>query len=176
MIYNDPTTYTIHRWRRPKGCYPRWAIIHDPANDDASPTATWRYLRHNTAQSCYHRLLWVDAKGPSVAVLAPWGEYVGHAGVSTRIPGTAIANTALNYWTVSISVCTYGRPTPPGSALFELLADQCTAAVRECRLPDAGVILAHREISTVRGRRSDPRGIDMVQLRAAVHDRLTNVV
>ena len=170
--YDRYELYTSHRWRRPEGCFPRWLIIHDPGNDRASPTATWRYLRNNKLESCYHRLLWVQGAEPMVAVLAPWGEWVGHAGAYTRIPRTTVVDRAVNYWTVSLSACTYGRPTPPGSPLFSLLADQCAQAIRENRLPDAGVVLAHREINTQRGRRTDPRGVDMDKLRAAVAARL----
>ena len=172
MIYDDPSTYTAHRWRRPSGCYARWLIVHDPGNDKATPTATWRYLRSNAKESCYHRLVWVDAKGPQVAVLAPWSDYVGHAGVATRIPRTAVINGAVNLWTVSVSVCTYGKPTLPGSPLFEATVGQCAEAIRWAGMPDAGVVLAHREINTQRGRRVDPRGIDMNQLRAAIAARL----
>ena len=56
---------------------------------------------------------------------------------------------------------------PPMShwpALVQVLADM----VEEAGLPDAGVILAHREVNTARGRRSDPRGIDMDRLRSDV--------
>lgn len=172
MITHDGP-YTAHRWQRPSGCYPRWLLIHDPGNDNATPEATWRYLQRNAAQSCYHRLVWLGPNEvPTVAILAPWANWVGHAGVSTRIPLTRIVDRHVNYWTISISVCTYGKPRRPGEALFEATADICAAAIRECRLPDAGVALAHREVSVVRGRRSDPRGMDMQQLRAAIAARL----
>lgn len=173
IVHADPPQYTVHRWTRPRGVYPRWLIVHDPGNDRASPEQVWRFLRQNAAQSCYHQLLWLGPdEVPTVAVLAPWVQWVGHAGVATRIPRTTVVNRAVNEWTISISVCTYGRPRQPGEELFEAAADLCAKAIRECHLPDAGVVLAHREINTVKGRRVDPRGIDMEQLRAAIAARL----
>ena len=173
-MLDNSASYTTHRWPRPAGARPTHIIVHDPGNDRAGPASIVRFLQRNAAQVCYHRLLWQDHGGEvHGVVLAPWHEWVGHAGVATRIPRTGIVNGRVNHWTVSLSVCTYGRPTLPGTPLFDALADQAATAIRQLGMPDAGVVLAHREVNTVPGRRTDPRGVDMDQLRAAVAVRLS---
>ena len=168
-VYVDGA-YTAHRWGRTAA--PRWIIVHDPGNDRATPENVLRFLRKNAGRVSYDRLLWAHGQTAYCAVLAPLHEWTGHAGVATRIPGTSVTNGTVNRLTVGISACTYGRPTLPGTPLFDALAEECVRVIYSAGMADAGVVLAHREVNTVPGRRTDPRGVDMEQLRAAIATRL----
>ena len=162
--------YTPWRWARPCNAYGRWLVVHDPGNDAAQPGQILQYLRTNPKHDSYGEFVWLEGDTMKVVKLCPDWQYTGHAGVATRIPGTTIRNTAVNWWTYSTSICTYGKRLP--AAALEAFAQHLAIRVGELGLPDAGVILAHREISTVPGRRSDPRGIDMNELRAEVAKHL----
>lgn len=170
-VVNDPARYTVHRWRRRAPL--SWLIVHDPGNDRASPEATLQQLRRNRDGTSYNELLAEYSDGIYSVILASREWYVGHAGVATRIPGTAVVNGAVNPRTWGLSVATYGQriieTNPP---LYRATVDRLVDLVHDLDLPDAGVILSHREINTVRGRRSDPRGIDMEQLRQDVAAKL----
>jgi hypothetical protein len=39
-------------------------------------------------------------------------------------------------------------------------------------LPDAGIVLGHREVNTQAGRRTDPTGVNLDDFRQLVHDAL----
>lgn len=169
-LVDDPALYTPWRWARPRYVRPSWVIVHDPANDDADLEDTLHYLRTNGAHDSYHQLVDFEEGVARVNVLAPAAPfYVGHAGILTRIPGTRVENGQVNVQTVGVSLLTYGQPIAPGFlyGAAEWVADLVVAL----RLPNAGNVLAHREIS-VTGRRVDPRGVDMEVFRKAVHDWL----
>jgi len=173
-IIDDPDGYTVHRWPR-YGTRIRWIIVHDPAADRARPEAILRVLRRNSTGASYNELIYRPTGGgePESHVLSDPSEYVGHAGAQTRIPKTAVRNGAVNRTTWGLSVCTYGRSierTDPD--LWDGLVRLIAHRIRQFELPDAGVALAHREVSTTPGRRTDPRGISMDYLRAAVAERL----
>ena len=165
----DPRNYTRWRWDRP-GSYVRWIIVHDPGNDDAEPEDALHYLRTNLLKNCYHELLYEEGPEAVVNVLAPADQWTGHAGQTTRIPGTQIVERGVNYWTYGLSAQSYGKPLSPllWAALVERLAD----LVGAFDLPDAGVILSHREITIPdrrgRKRRADIRSVDMERLRQGV--------
>lgn len=173
-IVDEPQNYTVNRWNR-GSAFIRWIITHDPATDNARPEALVKVLqRKNAASASYNEVLarFSDGVVRSI-VLTPRWQYAGHAGVQTRIPGTAIVNGRVNPWTWGISVCTYGKDiarTDP--ELWDALVRLHVHRIRQFGLPDAGVTLAHREISTVPGRRSDPRGVNMDALRRAIAAQL----
>ena len=173
-IVDDPKNYTANRWNRGQAVV-RWLITHDPAVDKARPEAILRALQwKNDRGASYNELLarYSDGAVRSV-VLTPRWQYAGHAGVETRIPGTAITNGRVNPWTWGISVCTYGKDiaaTDP--ELWDALVRLHVYRIRQFGLPNAGNVLAHREISTAPGRRSDPRGVDMEALRQAIAAQL----
>jgi hypothetical protein len=77
-----------------------------------------------------------------------------------------VVNRAVNWWTHSVSV-EYGF-APLDAELLDALAWIVALRVRELGMADAGVVLGHREISTMPGRRIDPRGVDMEKLRERV--------
>lgn len=168
-IIDDPAQYTAHRWSR-GGAKVDYLIVHDPATDNARPEAIFRALQHNARQVSYNELLWSAEDGPESHVLSLPTEYVGHAGVATQIPGTGVRNGAVNRRTWGISVCTYGGK--PGRELWWGLVDLVVYRIRQFGLPDAGVVLLHREISTTPGRRTDPRGVDGNDLRHDVETML----
>ena len=96
-IIDDPDGYTVHRWPR-YGTRIRWIIVHDPAADRARPEAILRVLRRNSTGASYNELIYRPTGGgePESHVLSDPSEYVGHAGVQTRIPKTAVRNGAVN--------------------------------------------------------------------------------
>lgn len=169
-VVNNTALYTRHRWERPRGTWLQWIIVHDPANDRASTAQVLRYLQKNANGDSYHEFIarYTD-HGVASVVLAPVNQWTGHAGVETRIPNTAVVGRAVNYNTYGVSVETRGASiatTDP--ELYSAVVYRLAALIRDCRLPDAGIILGHREINTKRGRRADPRGIDMEALRQDV--------
>lgn len=163
-----PGSYTEHRWARPAGAKIGHIILHDPVGGTVD--GTLGFLRHNADQVGYHEMM--DPEG-RLFILAPPEQWTGHAGVSTRIPGTDIVNGAVNHNTYShclFKAASDGGPFPIGqvAATVARVAD----LIKQFGLPDAGCVLAHREVSTEPGRRSDPRGLDMAVFRAAVQARL----
>lgn len=139
----------------------RWLIVHDPGVT-ARPAALLSAMRTTASPVSYHRIFSDEAR-PVVYELVPKGDVAWHAGASTQIPGTDVVNGDVNVFTWSLSIMN-PMPMSHWPALVQVLADM----VEEAGLPDAGVILAHREVNTARGRRSDPRGIDMDRLRSDV--------
>lgn len=175
MLYirDEPARYTANRWPRGRA-YIRWLIVHDPATDNARPEAIELALRRKNARGAsYNELVARYAGGVESRVLTPRADYAGHAGVSTAIPGTGIRNGQVNRWTWGISVCTYGLPIRwEDPELWDGLVRLVVHRIRQFGLPDAGILLAHREVSTTPGRRTDPRGISMPDLRQEVHGAL----
>lgn len=162
--------YTKHRFQRARGAFAKWIIVHDPVG--GSIEATLRVLRVNASEVSYHRMM-APGRTPTLHVLAPSADRVGQAGVATRIPGTNIINGACNDWTLGF--CIYKHRDDNGPFDRQLVSSSALAVadlIIELGLPDAGVVLAHREISTQKSRRSDPRGLDMDLFRSYVASAL----
>lgn len=143
----------------------RWIILHDPGVEVSTQRILTALYRPDFKAS-YHRLLGNDPE-PVVYEMVPIDQVAWHAGAVTRIPGTDVTNSDVNLFTWSLSI-NYPLPDRSYPALVQAVADMVT----EADLPDAGVVLAHAEVSTVPGRRSDPRGIDMDRLRSDVQVEL----
>ena len=158
--------YTRHRFQRARGARPRWIIVHDPVG--GSVEATLRVLRANASEVSYHEMM-APGRTPTAYVLAQPADRIGHAGVATRIPGTNVVNGACNDWTYGF--CFYKHRDDSGPfdpRLISAAALRVADLIIAMGLRDAGVVLAHREISTERSRRFDPRGLDMEAFRHAV--------
>lgn len=167
-IQNGP--FTRHRWPRPAGARVRWLVVHDPVG--GTVPATLSVLRANAREVSYHEMIAPGAR-PTVYRLAPANQLVGHAGVSTRIPGTNAVDGQVNAQTYGFCIYKHKLDSAPlVPAFYDAVVVRLADLVRELSLPDAGVILGHREVSTVRGRRTDPRGVDLERLRRDVAARL----
>lgn len=174
MSYRIVYTPTPYQWARPAGEAGRvsWIAVHTPEGS-GDPKGTVRYLAGagNTGRVGYHEVI-----APGVVYqLAPPHRWVGHAGVSTRVPGTDVRNVRTNYRTIGISIDNRaGQPPDPRAVTtaVERVADLIIAL----GLPDAGVVLGHRELTVPDAnghkRRSDPTGVSMTDFRARVAARL----
>lgn len=146
IVVDNPARYTVHRWPRPRRTTVKWIIVHDPAIDKARPEVIMAALRRNAREVSYHELVARYADGVQTRVLCPAAEWVGHAGEQTRIPGTAVINRSVNHWTYGLSVATYGKQiesTDP--ELWQALVDRLVDLIHDLDLPDAGIVLGHRE-------------------------------
>jgi len=170
-IYRIVDIPTPYKWARPRGeaGAVTWVIVHSPeAGPNAANTARYLVGASNHGQTGYHELVGHDG---TIYRMAPPGLWVGHAGIGTRIPGTNVRGVHVNYRTWSISINNVVGQRPPEYAI--IAASQRVAdVIVQLGLPDAGVVLAHREVSVVPGRRSDPTGVDMEWFRSLVHDAL----
>lgn len=164
--------FTAHRWARTKRV--RWIVMHDPVG--GSPGGTLAYLRRNALGVSYHYLILPPEPGrvPVAVCLAEPGQWcVGHAGVKSRIPGTLVRDGDVNEATIGVSLYKHTSDYGPfPESMVKAAADLVSDLINddEYELTDAGVVLAHREVSP--GRRSDPRGLDMTAFRANVAARL----
>jgi N-acetyl-anhydromuramyl-L-alanine amidase AmpD len=146
----------------------RWIILHDPGV--TAPVGNILASLDNPSLKASYHLVFSDEPRPKVYEVVPIKDVAWHAGAFSQIPGTNVRNSDVNTFTWSLSML-YPLPERSYPALVQAVADMIVAA----ELPDAGVVLAHHEVSTVPGRRSDPRGIDMGRLRNDVQrvvDRL----
>lgn len=169
QVIDRPTPY---QWARPVGEAGRvsWICVHTPeAGRDALNTVAYLTGPGNTGKVGYHEL--VDGLRNVIYRMAPTQRWVGQAGIGTRVPGTTVRGVQCNYRMWSISMNNVAGQRPPEAAI--VIASQRVAdMIVQLGLPDAGVVLAHREISTTPGRRSDPTKVDMVMFRELVHDAL----
>lgn len=175
MDYEIEDRPTPYQWDRPKGQrgLVSWIVWHTPEGS-GNPLATVRYLtapgKPPAQQTGYHELC---ADG-IVYRMAGTNRRVGHAGVATRIPGTDIRNGEVNDRTVGLSIDNR-KGLRPAEAHIETGIFRTVDLILELELPDAGVVLGHREVSTSRGRRSDPTRIDMEWVRQRIHDELARL-
>lgn len=169
QVIDKPTPY---QWARPPGEAGKvsWICVHTPeAGADALNTVAYLTGSGNTGKVGYHEL--VDGVRGVIYRLARPARWVGQAGIGTRVPGTTVRGVQCNYRMWSISMNNVAGKRPPEYAV--VLASQRVAdMIVELGLPDAGVVLAHRELNVVPGRRSDPTGVDMVDFRQRVADAL----
>lgn len=169
QIIDRPTPY---QWDRPAGEAGRvsWIVIHTPEGS-GNVLGTVRYLTGsgNTGRVGYHAVI---SAGGVVYRLAHPHRWVGHAGVATQIPGVpTVRNVRVNYRTVGVAMD--NRAGQPPARLAVVVASQYVAdLIVELGLPDAGVVLGHREVNTAAGRRTDPTGVSMTEFRELVHDAL----
>lgn len=169
QIIDKPTPY---QWARPTGEAGRvsWIAVHTPESSGRA-RATVAYLTGptNTGRVGYHEL--VDGVNGLIYRMAPPHRWVGQAGIGTRVPGTTVRNVQCNYRMWSISLDNVAGQRPPELAVV-IAAQRVADMIVELGLPDAGVVLGHRELSTTPGRRSDPTRVSMIGFREMVADAL----
>lgn len=170
-VYTIQDTPTPYQWARPAGEAGRvsWICVHTPeGGGNAVNTVAYLTGPNNSGRVGYHEVV---GKRGIIYRLAPPHRWVGQAGVGTRVPGTTVRNVQCNYrmWSISLDNV---RGQPPPEFAVVMASQRVADMIIALHLPDAGVVLGHREISTVPGRRTDPTGVDMEMFRALVHDAL----
>lgn len=168
-IVDKPTPY---QWARPRGVAGRvdWIAVHTPeGNGRARATVAYLTGPTNTGRVGYHEV--VDGVNGIIYRLAPPHRWVGQAGIGTRVPGTDVRAVQCNYRMWSISLDNKAGQRPPELAVV-IGAQRVADMIIQLGLPDAGVVLGHRELSTVPGRRSDPTLVSMTTFREMVADAL----
>lgn len=144
----------------------RWIVVHDPGV--VAPFATIVKAMLTTATTSYNVMFGDTGSGPVARVLVPYSDVAWHSGRASRIPGTNIKNSLVNTYSLGVAHV-YPLDERLYSAFVQYLAD----LIGKLSLPDAGVILGHREVATLR---SDPRlpgGRSMDTLRRDVAALLT---
>lgn len=158
---------TLHVW---SSRYPvRFLIMHDPVA--GSVAGLLSYLRKNDRGVSYNEVV-TPGNPPQVHVLVDGADKrVGHAGFGTAVDiatGTAYSRAGTNLNDVSWGICIYKHKDDNGPFspdLYHAAVAVAAARARQFGVPTAN-ILSHAEVDP--GRRSDPRGVDMVRFRADV--------
>lgn len=159
---------TVHVWssRHPV----RFLIMHDPVA--GSPAGLLRYLRQNDRGVSYSEVI-VPGNPPQVHVLVHGADQrVGHAGYGEAVDvttGKGYGRTReINLNDASWGICIYKHKDDGGPFSPDLYAAAVRLAAERAKQFDVPVpnILSHAEVDP--GRRSDPRGLDMVRFRADV--------
>ena len=146
----------------------QWIIVHDPGTTGVplERITTAVRLSRNPRVS-YHEILG-EVNGKAVINrLVPYDRAAWHAGARSRIPGTTIVESAVNYRTYGLCV-----NYPMVEKLYPVLVARLCDLVERFAMPDAGVILAHHEVATQRHDPRLPGGRTMTDLRRSVHDEL----
>ncbi len=142
----------------------QWIVVHSTATPvGGTPEGTAGYLAANEAQVSIHELVCPGV----VYQMVPDSEAAHHAGYATLPDGTKGAEVNRVSWGIEIFQVA-GQPCD--GALVVIATERITEACRRLGITDAGRIVGHGEVD--RGRRSDPVGVDMDALRAAVAAKL----
>lgn len=163
------TRLSPNRSARAAGVPVSLVVVHATAGSFGSSLA---WLCDPRSQVSAHYLISED--GGRVVQLVPESETAWHAGASAW-PGAASVGGSLNAASIGIELAHSNRasdPWPAGlvAAAADLIADICRR--NPAVLPDRRHIVGHAEIALPRGRKSDPAGLSLDALVAAVQQRL----
>lgn len=172
-VSNPAKQYTIvdgpHTIKRDIGTDQKsWIVVHDPGVS-ASFDATVSALLTTREKVSYNELFGKpDGYSKSVArLLVPASDTAWHAGARSRIPGTNVVLSAVNRRTYGIA-----HVYPLSEDAYLPLVWRIVDLIRQFNMPDAGVVLGHREVATLRTDPRLPGGRSMTDLRRDIHNRL----
>lgn len=157
LVYLGMQTWSPNRSARPVGTPIDTVLLHATAG---SFRGALSWCLNPVSKVSYHYLI---SKTGEVAQIVPLGMQAWHAGVCRM---TIDGQTVRNLNSRSIGIALENRndgadPYPKAQidALIELIRDLKT------RVKSLRYLVSHAEVAWPRGRKTDPRGLDMASLR-----------
>lgn len=157
LVYLRMQTWSPNRSARPVGVPIDTVVLHATVG---SVHSARNWCMNPASKVSYHYLI---SKTGEVAQLVPLGMQAWHAGVCRmQVDGQTVRNVNSR----SVGVALENRndgvdPYPQAQidALLSLLRDL------QARLKNLRFLVSHAEVAWPRGRKTDPRGLDMASLR-----------
>ena len=154
-VISYPTRHTSSRM----GTRASWIVVHTTEGNSTLPNAA-AYLASNALQVSAHELV-----GDGVAyVLAADEVATHHAGANTARLPSGETGAAVNRASWGLEIHNQSGQRPSEGA-YRVAVERLAAACKRLGLAPERII-AHREVDP--SRRSDPTGVSMSELRAAV--------